>query len=107
LYWLQVLLAIKAGSTLASISQVLTPYIGGSVAKLLLKYPDTYTVRCLTRNVKSESAQALERLGAEIISGDLTKPSSLPAATSGCWGVFAVTNFYDSVIQNPITFSVS
>jgi len=70
---------------------------GGSVAKLLLKYPSEYKVRAVTRNASSSSARELRELGAEVIEADLTKPESLPAAVDGCWGVFGVTNFYDAV----------
>ncbi|RHZ69812.1 hypothetical protein CDV55_106923 [Aspergillus turcosus] len=73
---------------------------GGSVAKLLLKYPEQYTVRCLTRDPTSANAKALAEQGAEIVQGDLGKPSTLSGALEGCWGVFAVTNFYDSTISN-------
>jgi uncharacterized protein YbjT (DUF2867 family) len=70
---------------------------GGSVAKLLLKYPTEYRVRAITRDVRSNSAKVLEEMGAEIVEADLTKPETLPTAVNGCWGVFGVTNFYDSV----------
>lgn len=71
--------------------------IGGSVAKLLLQYPDQYRVRALTRNTESDAAQSLARLGAELVKADLTVPAEVNAALQGCWGVFGVTNFYDSV----------
>ena len=67
------------------------------MAKLLLQYPDLYRVRCLTRNTESLAAKALANQGAELIQGDLADRGSLTAAIDGCWGVFAVTNFYDSV----------
>lgn len=70
---------------------------GGSVAKLLLKYKSEYKVRAITRNANSAAAKALEELGAEVVEADLTKPETLPAAVDRCWGVFGVTNFYDSV----------
>ncbi len=70
---------------------------GGSVVRLLLQYPAEYSVRAMTRDPDSENAKALSRLGAEVIQADLTKPESLPAAVTGCWGVFGVTNFYDAV----------
>lgn len=70
---------------------------GGSVAKLLLKYPKEYRVRAITRDAHSIPSKALEDLGAEIVQADLTKPETLPAAVDGCWGVFGVTNFYDAV----------
>jgi hypothetical protein len=70
---------------------------GGSVAKLLLQYGERYEVRCLTRDLASRNAKALVEKGAMLVQGDLTDPSTLSAAVKGCWGVFAVTNFYDAV----------
>ncbi|KAF2187337.1 NAD(P)-binding protein [Zopfia rhizophila CBS 207.26] len=58
---------------------------GGSVAKLLLQYPGQYIVRCLTRNPSSDKAKALSALGAK-----------------GAWGVFAVTDFYDTVLSSSL-----
>ena len=70
---------------------------GGSVAKLLLAYPQQYAVRAVTRNPDSPGAKSLENLGAEIVKADLTVPADLPPVLEGCWGVFGVTNFYDAV----------
>jgi len=70
------------------------------VAKLLLQYPDQYAVRALTRNPSSAAARQLSEAGAEVVQGDLTDPSTLPAAFDGCWGAFVVTNFYDSDIKD-------
>lgn len=75
---------------------------GGSVAKLLLKYPEEYKVRAITRDANSSSSKALASLGAEIVEADLTKPETLKAAVDGCWGVFGVTNFYDSVCSSSV-----
>lgn len=66
------------------------------MAKLLLQYPDEYKVRAVTRSPDSAAANELRARGAEVVQADLTVPSSLPAALEGCWGVFGVTNFYDS-----------
>ncbi|KAH6698292.1 hypothetical protein BKA61DRAFT_709953 [Leptodontidium sp. MPI-SDFR-AT-0119] len=77
---------------------------GGSVANNLLKYPEQYTTRCLTRSPDSTKAKALAALGAEIAQADLTKPSTLPAAFKDVWGVFAVTDFYDTaVLEDPMS----
>ena len=54
-------------------------------------------MRALTRDPGSEAAKRLADLGAEVVKADLTVPSDLVAALQGCWGVFGVTNFYDSV----------
>lgn len=71
--------------------------LGGSVAKLLVQYPEKYLVRCLTRNPDSDKAKKLAALGAQLVKADLTVPSTLPPAFKGIWGVFAVTDFYDTV----------
>ncbi|KAJ9306498.1 hypothetical protein DTO217A2_4044 [Paecilomyces variotii] len=73
---------------------------GGSVAKLLLHHPEEYRVRALTRNPDSAAARELAGLGAEIVRADLTVPSDVPPALEGCWGVFGVTNFYDTSIKD-------
>jgi hypothetical protein len=54
-------------------------------------------VRALTRNPDSPAAKHLTELGAEVVKGDLTEPTTLDSAFEGCWGAFVVTNFYDSV----------
>jgi uncharacterized protein YbjT (DUF2867 family) len=71
--------------------------LGGSVAKYLLQFPELYSVRALTRNPENPAAIALKDRGAEVVKADLTKPEDLKPALEGCWGVFGVTNFYDSV----------
>jgi uncharacterized protein YbjT (DUF2867 family) len=70
---------------------------GSSVTKLLLKHPEQYSVRALTRDPTSGAATELAQLGATIVQVDFTVPSSLKSALDGCWGVFGVTNFYDAV----------
>lgn len=75
------------------------------MAKYLLKFPEEYTVRALTRDPSSSAAVALKKLGAEVVRADLTIPSEVDAALQGCWGVFGVTNFYDSVCSLPARFS--
>ncbi len=71
------------------------------MAKLLLKYPQEYAVRALTRSPNSEKAKELVQYGAEIVVGDMSVYSDLQSALKGCWGVFGVTNFYDSVWYPP------
>ncbi|KAH9848925.1 NAD-P-binding protein [Lenzites betulinus] len=73
---------------------------GGSVARLFLQHPNLYQVRALTRDPQSSPAQRLAELGAEVVRADLTVPSDLSEALRGCWGVFGVTNFYDSKIKD-------
>ena len=71
--------------------------LGGAAAKILLQYPEEYSVRALTRDPQSPAAQALAEAGAEVVRADLTSPNDLASALEGCWGVFGVTNFYDPV----------
>ena len=74
---------------------------GGSVAKLLLKFPDDYNVRAITRNPDSSAARALKDLGAELVKTDLNDEAQVNKALEGCWGVFAVTNSYAAVSYPP------
>ena len=65
---------------------------GGAVARLLLKRG--WRVRALTRDTQKPAAQALAKLGAEIVPGDLDKPDELAAAFKGTYCVFSVTNYW-------------
>jgi uncharacterized protein YbjT (DUF2867 family) len=67
---------------------------GGSVARHLLR-TGKYKVRCLTRHPRSSPAMGLERLGAEVVGGDLADLPSLRAALRDCDGVFGVTNYWE------------
>lgn len=62
---------------------------GGAVARALLK--NGYKVRALTRNFASPAAQSLQKLGAELMTGDLADKSSLTKALKGVETVFAMT----------------
>jgi uncharacterized protein YbjT (DUF2867 family) len=61
---------------------------GGAVARHLLAR--RRAVRALTRNPDRAAARALERLGAELVRGDLDDRASLDRATAGVSGVFSV-----------------
>jgi len=67
---------------------------GGSVTRHLLR-SGKYKVRCLTRRPQSNAAMVLERLGAEIVTGDLNDPVGLRANLRDCDGVFGVTDFWE------------
>jgi uncharacterized protein YbjT (DUF2867 family) len=67
---------------------------GGSVARHLLR-TGRYQVRALTRHPASNMAMALQRQGAEIITGDLADPAALRSALKNCDGVFGVTNYWE------------
>lgn len=67
---------------------------GGSVARQLLAR-GVFDVRAITRNTRSDRADALRALGAEVVQGDLDDRASLDAALEGIDGVFGVTNFWE------------
>lgn len=51
---------------------------GGGLARAILNDPSAgFTVRAITRDVNSDKAQELVRLGAEVVAADLDDPKSL------------------------------
>ncbi|KAI0653485.1 NmrA family protein [Cubamyces menziesii] len=67
---------------------------GSSVVDFLLKEPDTFSVRAITRNPESPAAQALAARGVEVVRADLSSLEETAAAFAGAWGVFGLTQFY-------------
>jgi uncharacterized protein YbjT (DUF2867 family) len=65
---------------------------GGATVKHLLA--KGFKVRALTRNRKSDKAQALIAQGVEVVEGDMQNRASLDAALQGVYGVFGVQNFW-------------
>ncbi|NEB80865.1 NmrA family NAD(P)-binding protein [Streptomyces sp. SID14478] len=61
---------------------------GGATARALLAQGTP--VRALVRDPQAERARALEELGARLVTGDLTDPSTLGAAVDGVRAVFSV-----------------
>ena len=78
---------------------------GGAVANSLLRQGQK--VRVLTRN--PSKAAGLAKLGAEVITGDLTDAASLGRALTGAGGVFAMSTFIeagmDAEVQQGITLA--
>jgi len=70
---------------------------GGAVARELLAHG--YRVRALTRKPDGEKAQALAKLGAEVVRGDLDDTASLQKAVKGVWGVFSVQNTWEAGVE--------
>ncbi|MDZ7769275.1 MAG: NmrA/HSCARG family protein [Woeseiaceae bacterium] len=64
---------------------------GGAVARELLSRG--HRVRALTRNPDQPAAQALQKLGAEIVQGDFNDAASLRRAMAGVSGVFGVSTW--------------
>jgi uncharacterized protein YbjT (DUF2867 family) len=70
---------------------------GGAVARSLAG--KGFKLRGMTRKPQSEPAQALARLGVEIVAGDSDDAESLGRALSGAWGVFAVQNTWEAGVE--------
>jgi len=70
---------------------------GGAVARALLATKQ-YQVRALTRNTSSEAAKQLAAQGAVLVHGNINSRADLDKFFAGAYGVFAVTNFWDSDI---------
>jgi uncharacterized protein YbjT (DUF2867 family) len=54
-----------------------------------------FVARAITRQPDSDKAQALARLGVEVVVGDADDPASLERAFAGAYGAFCVTNFWE------------
>src|SRR5688572_13995062 len=70
---------------------------GGAIARELLAAG--WPVRAMTRKPESEAAQALEKLGAEIVKADLDDEASLPQALAGAWGALGVQNTWEAGVK--------
>jgi uncharacterized protein YbjT (DUF2867 family) len=69
---------------------------GGGIARAILNDPDSeFTVRALTREPHSEKAKELERLGAEVVDGNISDIASLEKAFSGAYGAFLISFFWN------------
>ena len=68
---------------------------GGGLVRAILADPASgFTVRALTRDVHSDKAKALARLGAEVVAADVHDVESLKRAFAGATGAFCVTFFW-------------
>lgn len=74
---------------------------GNSVALALLA--KGYRVRALTRNPDGKGAKALQEKGCEVMKVDMDDKESLEKAVCGAYGVFAVTNFWGLLAEDPKT----
>ena len=68
---------------------------GGFVIQALLSSLSSYTIRGITRNPNSTTAQSLASKGVSLITADLNDETSLLGAFSGATAIFAVTDFYE------------
>ena len=69
---------------------------GGGLVRAIASDPASgFVARALTRDVNSEKAKALARLGAEVVAANVDDVESLKKAFAGAYGAFCVTFFWD------------
>ena len=68
---------------------------GGGLARAILNDPNGgFAVRAITRDVTSDPARTLYRLGAEVVAADIDDEASLADALKGAYGAYFVTFFW-------------
>jgi uncharacterized protein YbjT (DUF2867 family) len=68
---------------------------GGLVRAILSDKSGQFAARALTRDVNSDKAQELAKLGAEVVAVDVDDQASLKKAFAGAYGAYCVTFFWD------------
>jgi len=69
---------------------------GGGLVRAIVNDPGSgFVARAITRDVNSEKAKALAKLGAEVVAANLDDVDSLAHAFAGAYGVFCLTNFWE------------
>ena len=72
---------------------------GGGLVRAIAHDPASgFVVRAITRDVHSEKAAALARLGVEVVPADLDDRESVTRAFAGSHGVFCLTNFWEHML---------
>ncbi len=68
---------------------------GGGLVRAICGDPNSkFTARVVTRDINSEKAKELAKLGAEVVNGDLADPASVHKALEGAYGAFFITFFW-------------
>jgi uncharacterized protein YbjT (DUF2867 family) len=68
---------------------------GGGVVQAILNDPNSeFSVRAITRDVNSDKAKALVKLGAEVVAANVDDLASLEKAFAGAYGAYCVTFFW-------------
>jgi uncharacterized protein YbjT (DUF2867 family) len=69
---------------------------GGGLVRAILNDPDReFNVRAITRDVSSDKANELEKLGTEVVAGNIDDVESLKNAFKGAYGAYYVTFFWN------------
>ncbi|MBK7259611.1 MAG: NmrA/HSCARG family protein [Ignavibacteriae bacterium] len=68
---------------------------GGGLVRAILNSPGGgFAARAITRDVTSDKAKELAKLGAEVVAGDVDDVESLKKAFAGAYGAYCVTFFW-------------
>lgn len=67
---------------------------GGLVRAILNDKGGGFAARAITRDVRSDKAQALAKLGAEVVAADVDDEASLKRAFAGAYGAYCVTFYW-------------
>jgi uncharacterized protein YbjT (DUF2867 family) len=68
---------------------------GGGMVRAILKDPSAgFAVRAITRDVNSDKAKELAKMGAEVVAADIDDVESVKRAFEGAYGAFCVTFFW-------------
>jgi len=68
---------------------------GGLVRAILSDKGGPFAARAITRDVNSDKAKELAKLGAEVVAGDVDDAESLKKAFKGAYGAYCVTFFWE------------
>jgi uncharacterized protein YbjT (DUF2867 family) len=69
---------------------------GGGLVRAITSDPTGgFTARAITRDVNSDKAKAVAKLGAEVVAASIDEVASLKRAFAGAHGVFCVTPFWE------------
>jgi len=68
---------------------------GGLVRSILADKTGPFAVRAITRNPKSDKAQALAKAGAEVVQADVDNAASLRRVFDGAYAAYCVTFYWD------------
>jgi uncharacterized protein YbjT (DUF2867 family) len=68
---------------------------GGGLAHAILNDSNSeFSVRAVTRDIHSDKAKELSRLGAEVVTGDIDDKDSMQKVLAGAYGAYFVTFFW-------------
>ena len=68
---------------------------GGLVRAILNDKQGGFSARAITRNVNSDKAKALAKMGAEIVQADVNDEKSIRKAFDGAYGTYCVTFYWE------------